>query len=330
MTDEKEQNKGHKALARGQKDLAEKTLEDYKDVFADIMNVFLFQGRSKVSEKELKPAKKSSGYEGGRALRAQERDAAKLWENSRIRIAFMGLENQTRVDRDMPLRTIGYDGAAYRDQLYRVKGKNGKWKENANPRYPVVTIVLYFGYERHWNEPKRLLEVLGDMPEELRPFVNDYEVNVFEVAWMTDEQLTMLQSDFRIIAEYLVQMRKNREYAPSRLKIIHAREVFALMEAMTNDARFTQAYEIMEEEREVPEYMCEALDKIENRGMKQGMKVSLLEVLAMRGEVPQELREAIISETDCNVLNKLLRLAVKSESIQEFSEEYDSMRCIRA
>ncbi|MBQ6095487.1 MAG: Rpn family recombination-promoting nuclease/putative transposase [Lachnospiraceae bacterium] len=329
MTKE-EQNKGRKAPARGQKDAAEKTLEDYEDVFADVMNVFLFQGRRMVSEKELKPAKKSSGYEGGRALRTQERDAAKLWENSRIRIAFIGLENQTRADRDMPLRTIGYDGAAYRDQLYRVKGKNGTWKENGNPRYPVVTIVLYFGYERHWNEPRSLLEVLGDVPVELRPFVNDYEVHVFEVAWMTDEQLAMLQSDFRIIAEYLVQMRKNREYAPSRLKIVHAREVFALMEAMTNDVRFTQAYEVMEEEREVPEYMCEALDKIENKGIEKGIKSSLLEVLAMRGEVPQELRETILSETDTSVLNKLLRLAVKSESIQEFSEKYDSMRCIMA
>lgn len=140
----------------------------------------------------------------------------------------------------------------------------------------------------------------------------------------------MLQSDFRIIAEYLVQMRKNREYAPSRLKIVHAREVFALMEAMTNDVRFTQAYEVMEEEREVPEYMCEALDKIENKGIEKGIKSSLLEVLAMRGEVPQELRETILSETDTSVLNKLLRLAVKSESIQEFSEKYDSVRCIMA
>ena len=34
----------------GQKDMAEKLLADYNDVFADIVNVLLFDGRDEVSE----------------------------------------------------------------------------------------------------------------------------------------------------------------------------------------------------------------------------------------------------------------------------------------
>lgn len=36
-----------------EKDIAEKTLEAYDDVFADIVNVLLFQGRHFVKEEEL-------------------------------------------------------------------------------------------------------------------------------------------------------------------------------------------------------------------------------------------------------------------------------------
>ena len=34
-----------------------------------------------------------------------------------FRISYFGLENETASEDDMPLRIIGYDGAAYRDQV---------------------------------------------------------------------------------------------------------------------------------------------------------------------------------------------------------------------
>ena len=43
-----------------EKDIAEKTLESYSDVFADIVNALLFDGREVVREAELEDAKTSS------------------------------------------------------------------------------------------------------------------------------------------------------------------------------------------------------------------------------------------------------------------------------
>ena len=37
----------------GEKDIAEKVLEDYNDVFADIVNVLLFQGEQIVKPEQL-------------------------------------------------------------------------------------------------------------------------------------------------------------------------------------------------------------------------------------------------------------------------------------
>lgn len=97
-----------------EKDMAEKTLEAYNDVFADIVNVLLFNGKEKIKEDDLEPAVARSVYKADRKLREQERDTAKYWRNHNIRISLFGLENETQPEDDIPLRVFGYDGASYR------------------------------------------------------------------------------------------------------------------------------------------------------------------------------------------------------------------------
>lgn len=106
----------------GEKDITEKMLEDYNDVFADITNVLLWRGKQVVLEDELENAKDKSQYkaEDGK-IHEQERDVAKIWKKGEIRIAMCGFENQTTVDKDMPLRVIGYDGASYKSQTLSTK-----------------------------------------------------------------------------------------------------------------------------------------------------------------------------------------------------------------
>ncbi|MBR1693672.1 MAG: Rpn family recombination-promoting nuclease/putative transposase [Lachnospiraceae bacterium] len=256
-----------------EKDIAEKTLQSLNDVFADIANVLLFHGQRRIKEEELEQARSRSAYTGEKRLREQERDEAKFWHRQQIRISLIGLENETRPEPDLPLRVIGYDGAGYRDQLYSLKGKNGKYRRNRNKRYPVVTMVLYFGYEKRWNQARTLYEVIGKggMDEELRPYVNDYKINLFEIAWLTDEQVDMFQSDFRIVADYFVQMRKMGTYNGSKENIVHVQEVLNLMTYLTKDNRFREAYE-EERKGEGIHNMCEVLDRIEARGRSAGLE----------------------------------------------------------
>lgn len=62
--------------------------------------------------------------------------------DNELHLALLGLENQSVIDNTMPVRVIGYDGATYRNEL------------NAKPVkiYPILTTVLYFGWEEHWNK----------------------------------------------------------------------------------------------------------------------------------------------------------------------------------
>jgi hypothetical protein len=241
-----------------EKDMNSKVLEELNDVFSDISNVLLFNGNEVISENDLSETTTHSNYTANGKIREQERDVAKYWNNSEIRIAKVGFENETEDEPDMPLRVLNYDAAGYRAQFSPI---------NSNPRFPVITLVLYFGYKHHWNKAKTLYERVN-VPEELTPFVNDYRINLFEIAYLTDEQVAMFKSDFKFVADYYVQMRKNGKYIPSTDEIKHVSELLGMMSALTHDNRFVESYDKLKGKERVN--MCEVLDEVEARGIAIG------------------------------------------------------------
>lgn len=252
-----EERRGDDSVAG--KDVAEKILESYNDVFSDIVNVLLFNGKEVVASDELEDQAPRSWYKADGKVREMERDVAKRWKKGKLRVACIGLENQTEADADMPLRAMGYDGAEYRSQLLR-DNPGGK-------RYPVVTLVLYFGHNRRWDKPLRLKERL-EIPPELDGYVNDYRINLFEIAWLRGEQVERFRSDFRIVADYFVQKRETGDYTPDGREMEHVEETLQLLSAMTGDNRFEEAYE--RKGKGGPRNMCEVLDRVEEKGRQEG------------------------------------------------------------
>lgn len=58
-------------------------------------------------------------------------------------------------------------------------------------------------------------------------------------------------------------------------------------------------------------------------GIINGKIESVLELLEDKGDVPEKVKAEILAETDLEVLKKWLRLAAKSETIEEFCKEID-------
>ena len=172
-----------KKAKRRQLDLILKKLVNHNDVFADIVNAVLFRGEEMVKPEELKDVQTISMYRGEGKLNSMERDIAKCWVKGNMTLCFLGAENQNRIDPDMVFRNIGYDGAAYRDQMNQGK-----------ERYPVITFVLYCG-DKQWNKPLTLHETLGNIPEDLKRYVNDYRMNLIDVKRMGQSELDRLKSD---------------------------------------------------------------------------------------------------------------------------------------
>ena len=206
------------------KDITQKMLERYNDVFADIVNVLLFNGKRIVDEDALIDTLVDSALKLDGEIHSQYRDVAKYWKNSQINIALFGLENQTVPDKLMPMRVIGYDGAEYKKQVL----EENRYKK----KYPVITLVLYMGYERNWKYSNSLLELL-EVDEKLKPYVSDYKINVFEIAFLDKEKIDLFKSDFRMLADYLYQMRTSNSYKGDESDIKHVDEILMLMSAMS-------------------------------------------------------------------------------------------------
>ena len=255
----------------GQKDITEKVLEDYNDVFADIINGLLFGGEQEIKPEDLENTTVHAQYKAeDDKVHELERDIAKYWKEEKVELAICGIENQSTVEKHMPFRIIGYDGSAYRNQLQQERRK----------MLPVVTIVLYFGTDRHWNSRKKIKELM-EIPKCLDRYVNDYQMHVFEVAWLTEEQISHFRSDFKVVANFFVQKRKNRDYIPDDpTEIRHVDEVLKLLKVMTGDRRYEEIFRKKKGVRS----MCDVAERLEKMGIAKGIEIGRSEG-KMEGEI---------------------------------------------
>lgn len=77
----------------------------------------------------------------------------------------------------------------------------------------------------------------------------------------------MFKSDFRIVADYFVQMRKNSDYIPTKEQFEHVDALLKLMSVLTGDSRFEDAQNIKEGGGQS---MCEVFDQYEEKGRREG------------------------------------------------------------
>ena len=148
----------------GAKDLAEKNLLQYKDVFSDIVNVNLFGGRCYVSAKELsrEPGELITKAVSDDKLRQLQMDVPMKCKKHN-RSFFLCLENQSDKNNVMPVRDMGYQHAKYMEQIKEVKESNRKTGNYPNPMTkelndsqklsPVITLVLNYS-QNEWGKTK--------------------------------------------------------------------------------------------------------------------------------------------------------------------------------
>ena len=288
----------------GEKDITEKILADYNDVFADIMNGLLFAGEQRILPEALENTSIHSQYKAeDEKVHELERDVAKYWKEKEVELAICGIENQSVVEKNMPFRVIGYDGTAYRSQLLEERKKI----------LPVVTIVLYFGTDRHWNSKKNIKSLM-EIPEGLDKFVNDYSMQVFEIAWLTEEEISRFHSDFKVVANFFVQKRKHKDYIPDDpTEIRHIDEVLKLLRVMTGDERY-QA--IFQKERGVHS-MCDVAERLEKMGMEKGIEKGMEQGVKQGRKLG---RNEGIHEEKIRVYKKLLEKGFSKQEAQEITE----------
>ena len=129
-------------------------------------------------------------------------------------------------------------------------------------------MVLYYGTDRRWTAPANIKSLIK-VPDGLDKYVNDVKANVFEIAWLTDDQISKFKSDFKIVANFFVNKRKNKDYIPDdKTTIKHVDEILKFLSVMTGDNR----YEKLLADKEGVSNMCDVAQRLEDRGMKKGIE----------------------------------------------------------
>lgn len=174
-----------------------------------------------------------------------------------------------------------------------------------------MTLVLYFGKKR-WQKPLSLLECL-EIPDNLRSYVSDYRINVFEISYLSDEQLAMFKSDFWFVADYFAQMRKNPGYIPPKVTIKHVNEVLALMRILTGDRHFEDAQNQYEggQDKTMSEVM-ETIFDIKEREVEKRVTERVTQQLSAQfeqksAEYELKLKEHILNEEALKQQNEFLK-----------------------
>ena len=281
----------------GAKDLAEKNLLQYKDVFSDIVNVNLFGGRCYVSAEEL------SREPGELITKAVSDD--KLWQlqmdvpmkcKKNNRSFFLCLENQSDKNNVMPVRDMGYQHAKYMEQIKAAKESNQKTSNYPNPM------------TKELNDSQKLSPVITLV------------LNYSQKEWETT--IRQYQSDFKYIVRYLScgnDRRKLDEYfQTTEFQLDHPEAFLDWLSAVTNDRRYRKAKELIQKtERKGGKInMCVLLDMYEERGEARGIEKGIAQGI-VQGEARGMAKGISQGIKEINTLYHCLLADNRMEDIQK-------------
>ena len=285
-----------------QKDLAEKQLIAHADTF----NSTVFKGKLVLDASKLVDTKTESQLPDlTDDLHSQMRDLAKSYQDGEAKLAIFGIENQTKIDKMIPVRVLNYNIASYAKQA----SSGGK------KLYPVMTIVLYFGKEP-WRSTKQLRDLFDlskiPIPKEYLP---QLKIFVVEVAFLKEKEIAMMKSDFKYVTEMMVKIRENKDYQPTEIQLKHHKEFLRLMDALDRD-RLRNFVEFMaDSDKKKGQEMKGYLDEIEDKAMAKGISQGIAQGLA-RGKAEGKIIGAVGALLTMN----LDSLAIKAKIKQSYPD----------
>lgn len=267
--------------------MAEKKLEDYPEVFTNIVNTLLFSDSSiHLDENKIIDGPTESIYKAEEKDKEQRRDTFKYYDVGNKGILFCvaayGIENQSTIDNVMPVRIMNYDASAYKSQVFGLKSSSKQTNQKRKRIYPVITIVLNFS-EKEWKTSRSLYDMMA-LPSDLAKYVQDYKINVFDVAFLEDDVIEKFTSDFKAVARFFKDKRLRLEVNDT-IEIKHPAEIADLFSVFTGDEGYRDAVPNVIKKKEKGEVItvCTYTETIRDSG-----KIEMLFELVESGDISPE------------------------------------------
>ncbi|WP_290155283.1 hypothetical protein [uncultured Dubosiella sp.] len=254
-----------------------KALLSIKEIFASLVNTFVFDGTPKVKPEQIVFLTMQGKIHRNGMFRYFDRDTLALVVDEERRPWFLiGFENQTGIDPDMDIRNLTYDATTWHWMMMKIRQTRKKIRcakksgreihlepDDLSYRIPCVTIVLHYG-KKEW-KPRTLAQ---SMPQ------NDCE------------NLKRLSAD-RIVESVLDSLIQSEKTEPTKGGVVMA----GAFEQYMN----TVLEEKMEKEKKAWLLEKQRWDKEKrNRDEEIGEAVSTFVILAQRLLLKGKLREKIM------------------------------------
>lgn len=247
--------------------------------FADLFNAILFEGEEVINPDdlvELDPRESLLIRNQGQTVALNRVRDVVMKTNGKMDFVILGIENQTHIDYQMPLRTRMMDDLNYQKQVKRIKEEHQRNKElkeseeflsgmkGEDRLMPVFNAVIYYG-EKPWTGPRKLSDMM-EMRETWKKHFQDYEINLIEVVKgikgkVKNEEVKM----FLELIQDLNQKEKEellQKYEKKKAK----REVIEAVAEITKTKKLKEW--LKEEKGEI--IMCRNMDRLFEEERKQG------------------------------------------------------------
>lgn len=252
------------------------------DRFASLFNTVVFEGKEVIRPESLQEVDTEVSnlieFKGYKETLIKTRDVVKKSAFG-VDFVILGLESQMNIHYAMPLRVMLYDALGYLKEYQDLsrKKKQLSTKQSAGEflsgmsrsdrLHPIISIVIYYG-EMPWDGPFCLKDMIIDVPEEITKAFSDYRMNLMQVRESSKYHFSNedVQTVFEI-SEYILEGRFDeieKKYINHDIKA----ELAVMIGTITESDHIVQQ---AARGKGGMMNMCTALEKLEKRGIEQGI-----------------------------------------------------------
>ena len=213
--------------------------------FSSLCNAILFSGEDVIKKDSLIPYQnEETAFIDHKLGIRRLRDIIKKTD-IHGHYLLVALENQSDIDRSMPIRTGIYDMLTYYQQF-----------QNQRKLTPVFTIVFYTG-ERKWKGNHTLRDMMEEIPEVLEHYFNDYRMILVDIKELDATKISDKETREMIqIVQSIYNVERKR---PEKIKLTK--------DAALTAGMITKCKWLIEEAENCKEgvNVCEAMDRYVKR-----------------------------------------------------------------
>ena len=237
-------------------------------------------------------------------------------------------EHQSSYNPNMPFREFLYLGDVYRKYA---KQRNLNILSSTLQKLPMPQcIVFYNGLQEEPDRKELLLSDAFIRPEKDQRVPSlELRVLMLNINWGHNRELMEKCEKLKEYAQFIDQIRQNSARGMSREGAVIAavdtciesgilKEMLSQHKAEVMDMLLTEYNEQEHMAMERKEWYEIGQSDGLAKGRTEGLKDGILEILAFRGVVPDEIRQLIVNETDLDVLKAWHRKAIGATSISDF------------